>query len=112
MLISVLSVEKCSHERREMEDVFRRADGGVKTEIMVWISRLHCHKYVAIRHPDKTTARSHLQEWLEFAYSHEIKKLTKFCNKFKKYIEYVLKFYDSPISTGPLEGVNNKIKNA
>ncbi|MDO4629914.1 MAG: ISL3 family transposase [Planctomycetia bacterium] len=60
--------------------------------------------------PDKTTARSHLQEWLEFAYSLEIKEFAKFCNKFKKHIEYVLNFYDSPISTGPLEGINNKIK--
>ena len=36
--------------------------------------------------------------------------LDKMANMIEKHIEQILNHYDYPISTGPLEGINNKIK--
>jgi len=40
----------------------------------------------------------------------KIAALTVFCNTLESHLENVLTWYDVPISTGPLEGLNNKIK--
>jgi transposase len=60
--------------------------------------------------PDKTTARRVLQDWIRRGEASCIKILQKFASTLAMYREGILAYYDYPISTGPLEGTNNKIK--
>jgi transposase len=59
---------------------------------------------------DKATARRVLQDWIRRAEASCIKVLQKFAATLAMYREGILAYYDYPISTGPLEGTNNKIK--
>jgi transposase len=60
--------------------------------------------------PDKTTAALVLQDWVERARASGISMLIKFSKTLALYRRGILAYYDYPISTGPLEGANNKIK--
>lgn len=60
--------------------------------------------------PDKRTARRVLQDWLARARASGIRMLLQFADTLEQHQEGVLNYYDYPISTGPLEGTNNKIK--
>lgn len=60
--------------------------------------------------PDKATAERFLNAWLEDAWNSGIRLLMKFANTLAAHRAGLLGWYDYPISTGPLEGVNNKIK--
>jgi len=60
--------------------------------------------------PDKATAAAVLQDWLDRARSTGIAMLRKFAKTLALYRTGILAWYDYPISTGPLEGTNNKIK--
>ena len=60
--------------------------------------------------PDKTTAALVLQDWVERARASGISMLIKFSKTLALYRRGILAYYDYPISTGPLEGTNNKIK--
>lgn len=60
--------------------------------------------------PDKATAERFLDAWLEDAWNSGIRLLDKFANTLQAHRAGLLAWYDYPISTGPLEGVNNKIK--
>jgi transposase len=60
--------------------------------------------------PDKATARQVLQDWIRRAEASGIKLLQKFASTLALYRGHILAYYDYPISTGPLEGTNNKIK--
>jgi transposase len=60
--------------------------------------------------PDKRTARRFLADWIELANYSEIRMLMNFANTLAKHREGILAWYNYPISTGPLEGTNNKIK--
>lgn len=60
--------------------------------------------------PDKATARRVLQDCIRRAEASCIKMLQKFASTLAMYREGILAYYDYPISTGPLEGTNNKIK--
>jgi transposase len=60
--------------------------------------------------PDKTTAAAVLQDWVERARASGISMLIKFSKTLALYRRGILAYYDYPISTGPLEGTNNKIK--
>jgi transposase len=59
---------------------------------------------------DKATARRVLQDWIRRAEASGIKVLQKFAATLALYRGGILAYYDYPISTGPLEGTNNKIK--
>ncbi len=59
---------------------------------------------------DKATARRVLQDWIRRAEASGIKILQKFAATLALYRAGILAYYDFPISTGPLEGTNNKIK--
>jgi transposase len=59
---------------------------------------------------DKATARLVLQDWIRRAEASGIKILQKFAATLALYRAGILAYYDYPISTGPLEGTNNKIK--
>jgi len=60
--------------------------------------------------PDKATARRVLQDWIRRAEAAGIKMLRQFAGTLAMYSSGILAYYDYPISTGPLEGTNNKIK--
>ena len=60
--------------------------------------------------PDKRTARQFLDGWIRLAGISGIGMLMKFAKTLAAHREGILAWYDHPISTGPLEGTNNKIK--
>jgi transposase len=60
--------------------------------------------------PDKRTARRVLKDWLARARASDIPMLLQFADTLEEHQEGVLAYYDYPISTGPLEGTNNKIQ--
>ena len=51
-----------------------------------------------------------LTDWIERAKISKINILSDMANSIEKHKEGILAYYDFPISTGPLEGTNNKIK--
>lgn len=59
---------------------------------------------------DKNSAAQHLDSRLEMAVSSGISMLKRFAGTLAKHRDRILAYYDCPISTGPLEGTNNKIK--
>ena len=60
--------------------------------------------------PDKATATQVLEDWIRRAEASGIKVLQTFAGTLAMYRTGILAYYDYRISTGPLEGTNNKIK--
>jgi transposase len=60
--------------------------------------------------PNKRTARRVLRDWLARARVSGIRMLVQFADTLEEYQEGILAYYNYRISTGPLEGTNNKIK--
>jgi transposase len=60
--------------------------------------------------PDKATAARVLHDWIKRAECSGIKVLHKMAATLGAHRSGILAHYDYPISTGPLEGTNNKIK--
>ena len=58
----------------------------------------------------KAKAKKHLLHWATKAESTKIPMLMKFAKTLRSHMFGLLNFYDYSISTGPLEGTNNKIK--
>jgi len=58
----------------------------------------------------KQTARSFLDDWLAEARAVGNRHLGVFAATVESHAESILAWYDHPITTGPLEGLNNKIK--
>jgi transposase len=59
---------------------------------------------------NKRAARRVLRDWLARARVSGIRMLVQFAATLEEYQEGILAYYDYQISTGPLEGTNNKIK--
>lgn len=59
---------------------------------------------------NKEKAIEFLKDWLKRAKASGIQMLIKFANTLAAYRTGILAYYDHKISTGPLEGTNNKIK--
>ena len=59
---------------------------------------------------DQETAATLLMDWITYAESTGIQMLQKFAKTLRFHAWGILAWYDYPISTGPLEGTNNKIK--
>lgn len=59
---------------------------------------------------NKEKADTFLEDWIARAQSSGIRILQKFANTLAAHRTGILAYYDFPISTGPLEGTNNKIK--
>jgi transposase len=59
---------------------------------------------------DQETAQALLMDWILFAESTGIRMLQRFAKTLRFHASGILAYYDYPISTGPLEGINNKIK--
>jgi transposase len=62
------------------------------------------------KQPNKIKAAENLDDWTSKALSSGIKMLIKFAKTLRVHRRGILAYYDYPISTGPLEGTNNKIK--
>jgi transposase len=60
--------------------------------------------------PSKTDAADFLEDWLARAQTAGIPFLLRFSKTLALHRRGLLAYYDYPISTGPLEGTNNKIK--
>jgi transposase len=60
--------------------------------------------------PSKKKATKVLDEWIRKASSSSISILKTLSKTLSAYKSGILAYYDFPISTGPLEGTNNKIK--
>jgi len=59
---------------------------------------------------DKASAELFLASWMDRARASGISMLKRFANTLAVHKSGLLAYYDHPISTGPLEGTNNKIK--
>ena len=59
---------------------------------------------------DRETAEALLMDWITYAESTGIRILKDFSKTLRFHAQGILAWYDYPISTGPLEGTNNKIK--
>jgi len=60
--------------------------------------------------PDKQTANQVLDDWMRRAEASCIKVLQQFAGTLAMHRTGILAYYDCRISTGPLEGTNNKIR--
>lgn len=60
--------------------------------------------------PDKLTATQFLAAWIARAEASGIRLLRNFAHTLRQHEEGILAYYDYQISTGPLEGTNNKIR--
>lgn len=60
--------------------------------------------------PNKRTARRVLHDWMARARASGIRMLERFADTLAEHEEGILAYYNFPISTGPLEGTNTKIK--
>jgi len=60
--------------------------------------------------PDKQSAEKVIRSWISKAESSGIEILKTFAITLATHRRAILAYYDYPISTGPLEGMNNKIK--
>ena len=58
----------------------------------------------------KGSASEFLEDWISRARASGIPMLSSLAKTLENYKEGILAYYDYPISTGPLEGTNNKIK--
>jgi len=59
---------------------------------------------------DEEEAQALLMDWITYAESTGIRMLQNFAKTLRLHAFGILAYYDHPISTGPLEGTNNKIK--
>jgi transposase len=59
---------------------------------------------------DQEEAETLLMDWILYAESTGIQMLINFAKTLRAHALGILAYYDHPISTGPLEGTNNKIK--
>jgi transposase len=59
---------------------------------------------------DKAAARLVLNDWIRRAKASGITMLVKFARLLTEHRKGILAYYDDRISTGPLEGTNNKIQ--
>jgi transposase len=62
------------------------------------------------KEPDKRTAAAALDVWILEAEVSGVRRLKKLARTMQIHREGILAWYDHPITTGPLEGTNNKIK--
>ena len=59
---------------------------------------------------NKENAKIFIKDWIKRARASGIQILKKFANTLSAHASGILAYYDHKISTGPLEGMNNKIK--
>jgi hypothetical protein len=62
------------------------------------------------KQPSQTAASAFLDDWIARARLAGVRQPNSFAKTLQRHREGILAYYDVPISTGPLEGTNNKIK--
>lgn len=62
------------------------------------------------KQPCKEDAKRAIDDWLAQALDSKIQPLVKMAQTIRAHKPYILAWYDYPISNGPIEGINNKIK--
>lgn len=60
--------------------------------------------------PSKDEARVFIERWIDEARELGLKPVSTFAKTVEDRLEPILAWYDHPITSGPIEGVNNKIK--
>lgn len=60
--------------------------------------------------PTKAAARRSLKDWILLARASDLSQLQSFAKTMETYMEQILSWFDFRISSGPMEGTNNKIK--
>jgi transposase len=60
--------------------------------------------------PTRQAGEEFLREWIAAAQASKIKRLVKFAKTLHDHWDGLLAYFDHPITTGPLEGINNSIK--
>jgi len=55
-------------------------------------------------------SRARLQRWLQWALHSRIRQIVRFAKTVKKHLDGILKAIELRVITGPVEGINNKIK--
>lgn len=60
--------------------------------------------------PGSQAGQAFLREWIAAAQESGIKRLARFAKTLHDHWEGLLAYFDHPITTEPLEGVNNSIK--
>ncbi len=58
----------------------------------------------------KTAARRSLKQWIRLARATGLSQLRSFAKTMESYTEQIISWFDYRISSGPMEGTNNKIK--
>ena len=59
---------------------------------------------------ESTSKGGFIETWLSQAKALDNRHLTRFANTVESYLDSILAWYEHPITSGPLEGLNNKIK--
>ncbi len=59
---------------------------------------------------NRSAARRHIKGWIKEARVSGLSRFVKLADTIEQHMEGILSFYSHRITTGPLEGVNNKIK--
>ena len=62
------------------------------------------------KQPNKAAAAAYLEQWISSALASDVGPLVKMGKTMAMYRTGILAWYDHPISSGPMEGTNNKIK--
>jgi transposase len=62
------------------------------------------------RLPTRHHAARFLEEWCRQALSSGVTQLARFARKLRRHAEGILNYFDFPISTAKVEGINNRIK--
>lgn len=62
------------------------------------------------RLPTRREAERYLYDWIHKALSSGISLLSRFARKLKRHAAGILNYFDFPISTAKVEGINNRIK--
>lgn len=60
--------------------------------------------------PDRKTAEIHLISWMQKVKATTIPALKSFVNTLSRHLQGILNYFDIPITTAKVEGINNKIK--
>ncbi len=60
--------------------------------------------------PDPTTAAQRLQEWITAVEQSGLKSLMPFLTTLRNWWDAILDYFNEPITSGLVEGLNNKIK--
>lgn len=90
-----------------IQDIARHL--GVGWDMIKEIQKRHLLRQFWIQ-PDNKQAERFLTDWIRRALASGITMPAKFARTLGGYRSGLLSFYDHQISTGPLEGMNNKIK--